>query len=302
MDFDSIDIRLFVEVAEMKSLTHGAERSYMSVPAASMRIKTIEEKLGTKLLYRTSQGVTLTPAGQSFLHHGKLLLHQLESLEGDLREYASGVRGCIRIFSNPSAMTEYLPADLRQYLAKHPDVNIELHEHMSVDIVRAVIDGVTDIGIIAGNVATEGLQVLPYRSDRNVIVVSRKHPLAAHKKISFDETLEYDYISLAKGGASHSFLCQSAHAARKTLKVRIQVGTYEALCRMVEMNVGIGLLPASAARRYARTMGIRILDLNDGWAVRDIRICFRDLQQLPTFTRELVSLLSHEQVADSVPV
>ena len=301
MDFDSIDIRLFVEVAEMRSLTHGAERSYMSVPAASMRIKTIEERLGTKLLYRTSQGVTLTPAGHAFLHHGKSILNQIKNLEGDLSEYASGVRGHIRIFSNPSAMTEFLPEDLPQYLAAHPEVNIELHEHMSSEIVRAVIEGATDIGILAGNVPTEGLQVLPYRSDRNVIVASRKHPLANRKKIAFDETLEYDYISLAKG-ASHSFLCQAAHAARKHLKIRIQVGSLEALCRMVEMNVGIGMVPASSARRYSRTMGIRVLDLTDIWAVRDIRICFRGRDQLPTFARELVSFLSHEQTRDPVPV
>lgn len=298
MDFDSIDIRLFIEVAETKSLTHGAERSYMSVPAASMRIKTIEERLGAKLLYRTSQGVSLTPAGQAFLHHGKLVLIALENLEADLREYASGVRGHIRVLSNTSAITEFLPSDLSRYLAAHPDVNIELQEHLSVDIVRAIVEGTGDIGIIAGDVATEGLQMLPYRRDRNVIVASPKHALSNRKNIAFAETLDYEYVIL--GGASRNFISHAAHAARKTLKVRIQVGNYEALCRMVEMNVGLGLLTASAAHRYAQTMDIRIIDLTDTWAIRNTRICFRNLQLLPSFTRELIDFLSHEPVKDPV--
>ena len=61
LHFDLVDLRLMVRVAEANSLTRGAEASHISLPAASTRIKNLEESLGLKLLYRTSQGVTLTP-------------------------------------------------------------------------------------------------------------------------------------------------------------------------------------------------------------------------------------------------
>ena len=295
MHFDLVDIQLFANVGETNSLTRGAERSHMSLPAASMRIKNLEESLGAKLLYRASQGVTLTPPGQAFLYHARVVLQQLEHLRGDMQEYAQGVKGHVRIFANTTAITEFLPAVLRTYLATHPDVNVDLRERLSHDIVRAVTEGTADIGIVAGSVRTEGLEVLPYRKDRLVLATAATHPLAQRKKIGFAETLEFDYIGLPEASAIHAFLNQAANDVHKALKIRIQVGNFEAVCRMIEANVGIGMLPESAARRYAQTMAIRIVQLTDAWAVRNLQICVRSLQMLPIFSRELIDLL----VADS---
>ena len=172
MDFDSVDIRLFAHIAETQSLTHGAEHSYLSVPAASLRIKSLEDKLGARLLDRTSHGTILTPAGQTFLHHGLLVLQQLEHLERDLKQYAQGVKGKLRISANNTAITEFLPPVLRQYLASHPGVDVDLRERPSEDIVRGVSHGTVDIGIVAG-VGTGDLEVLPYRRDRAAIATAR---------------------------------------------------------------------------------------------------------------------------------
>jgi DNA-binding transcriptional LysR family regulator len=97
MHFDLTDLRLMVSVAEANSVTGGAQASHLSVPAASTRIKNLEESIGAKLMVRTPQGVTLTPPGQAFVHHARLVLGQLERLRGDLQEYAKGSRatcGC----------------------------------------------------------------------------------------------------------------------------------------------------------------------------------------------------------------
>jgi DNA-binding transcriptional LysR family regulator len=293
MHFDSIDLALFVNITETGSLTRGALRSYMSVPAASMRIKAIEERLGTQLFYRTNQGLRLAPAGQVFLLHGRQVLRQLCDLEGDLREYVKGAKGHVRVLANPIAANEFLPSSLRRYLAEHQDINIELREHPSADVVRSVMEGNADIGVFAGDISTHGLEVLPYREDRNVIAVGRSHPLAKHKQIEFEETLDYDYISLSEG-PTHTFLTQAAHAQHKPLKLRIQVSNHGALCSMVEMNVGIALLPASTARRYSKSMKIKLIDLKDPWAIRHLRICVRDRQALPPLSQNLLDFLVND--------
>lgn len=300
MHFDLIDLQLFVNIAEVNSLTRGAERSHISPPAASMRIKSLEDEVGTALLYRSSQGMTLTPPGQAFLLHARAVLHQLEHLRSDLQEYARGVKGHVRIFANTTAMTEFIPAVLCRYLAGHPDVNIDLRERLSHDIVRAVSDGTTDIGIVAGNVRTEGLEVLPYRTDRLVLVVSNEHNLAGRGAIEFTDVLDENYIGLHENSAIQAFLNKAADSLGKALKIRIQVGNFEAVCRMIEANVGIGLLPESAARRYARTMGIQIVPIQDEWAVRQLQICVRSLRFLPSFAQELVDLLVQDAIGDSV--
>ncbi len=295
--FDLPDIKLFVNIAEANRLTRGAERSHMSLPAASIRIKNLEEGLGVKLLYRTSQGVTLTPPGQAFMHHARLVLQQLTDLRGDLAEYVKGSRGHVRMFANTTAIAEFLPALLPKFLATHPDVNVDLKERLSHDIVRAVTEGKVDVGIVAGNVRTEGLEVLPFQEDRLVLVTSESHPLANRERIEFSEALAYDFVGMVEASAIHSFLAQAANALHRQIKIRIQVGNFEAACRMIDANVGIGVVPHSAASRHAKSMGIRMVEISDEWAVRKLQICIRSMQALPLFARELVELLVSEGAA-----
>jgi DNA-binding transcriptional LysR family regulator len=291
MHFDLTDLRLIVNVAECNSLTGGAERSCISLPAASQRIKHLEATIGTQLLYRTTQGVTLTPPGQALLHHARLVLNQLEQMRGDLQEYARGLKGHLRVAASTTAITEFLPAVLRRYLATHPDVNVDLRERMSNEIVRAVADGTTDVGIISGSVRTENLEVIPYRRDYMVLAVPADHALAQVRSVPFAETLAQEYVGLNEASAIHQFLNERARALHRTVKLRIQVGNFEAACLLVEAGAGIGILPESAARRYARTMNIRVVPLTDDWALRHQHICVRNRRLLPSFAIDLIDLL-----------
>jgi len=289
--FDLVDLRLMVRIAEADSLTKGAEAAHMSAPAASTRIKAIEESLGVKLLHRSSPGVTLTPPGQAFVHHARLVLGQLEHLRTDLQEYARGIRGHLRVHANTTALGEFLPPVLRSYLLTHPDVNVDLQERLSHDIVRAVSEGQTDIGIVAGLVRTENLQVLPYRRDRLVLVVPAGHALAGSASISFADTLDFDHIGLAESSAIRAFLQQICEGLGRPRQQRIQVSNFEAACRMVEAAVGVAILPGSAAHRHAQTMAIAIVPLADPWAERALQIVVRSLDALPAYARDLVDLL-----------
>ena len=291
MHFDLVDLRLMVRIAETNGLTRGAEASHMSLPAASTRVKNLEESIGAKLLYRTSQGVTLTPPGQAFVHHARLVLGQIEHLRGDLQSFAKGIKGHLRVFANTTALGEFLPPVLRTYLRSHPDVNIDLRERLSHDIVRAVTEGQTDIGIVAGAVRTENLETLPYRQDTLILVVPRGHALSGGEAVAFADTLELDHVGLHEASAIHGFLRQACHQLHRVLPTRIEVGNFEAACRMVEAGVGVSILPSSAARRHALGMAIDTVPLSDPWALREMQICMRNLQALPVFARDLVDLL-----------
>lgn len=300
MHFDLVDLGLMVRVADANSITKGAELSHMSLPAASTRIKNLEESIGAKLLYRTSQGVTLTPPGRALVQHARVVLGQIEHLRSDLQEYAAGIKGHLRVLANTTAL-EYLPLVLRSYLLRHPDVNIDLRERLSHDIVRAVGEGQTDLGIVAGQVATDNLEVVPYRSDRLVLVVPRAHSLAGASVIDFASTLEYDHVGLLESSAIHGFLAQVCAQSNRQLKLRIQVGNFEAACRMIEAAVGVAIVPVSVARRHALTMDIVIVPLSDTWAIRSMQICMRSFKALPGFARELVDLLAEDARSAQTP-
>ncbi len=294
MQFDLTDLRLFVAIAETDSLTKGAERVHTSASAASVRIKNLEERLGVKLLLRSSQGVSLTPPGQSLAHHARQVMGQLEHLHHDLLEYAQGVKGHLRLYASTTAMTEFLPRVLGRYLAAWPDVNIELKEQPSTDIVRAVADGRIDLGIVSGTARTQGLEVRRYHRDRLVLVVPAGHPLATQPSTPFLAALDYHHVGLHEGSAIHVFLGEVAAALNRKVSRRIQVGNFEAGCRMVESGVGVLVMPESAARRYAAQLRVAVLALQDDWAVRNLQICARSFQRLPGFAQDLVQLLEQD--------
>lgn len=292
MHFDITDLRLFVAVAETNNLTRGAERCHLSPASVSVRIKNTEENLGTKLFIRSSHGVTLTAPGQAFVHHAKIVLAQLEHLRNDVQDYDRGIKGHLRFVASITAIAEYLPAALGRFLSSHPDVSIDLKERPSSDVVRAVSEGSADLGIVAGPVRTENLEVKPYRSDRLVLVVPSQHELAGARAIKFADTLAFDYVCLPEGTGLYAFLMQQVQDLGRTIKMRVQIGNFEACCRMIEEHVGIGIIPLSAASRLSKQMAVDIVDLSDDWAVRKLTLCARNFDLLPTFVKELVEVLT----------
>ncbi len=302
MHFDLTDMQLMVNVAGAQSMTKGAERSFLSLPAASNRVKNLESHLGTALFYRNSQGVTLTPSGEAFVRHARIVLRQLEHLRGDIQEYASGVKGRVRVYANTTAMNEFMPEILAQYLAAHPDVNVELRERLSYLVVKAVADGTADIGVTAQAGGGESIEFLPYRTDRLALVTHIDHPLAGNTSVDFDETLSYDYVGLSEASAIHAFLLQAADDLGRVLRFRVEVSNFEAACRMIAAHVGIGVIPESAARRYVKDMPLKIISLNDAWALRRLHICVRQFDRLPVFAKELVSLLVKDGSKEHIDV
>lgn len=289
--FDLVDLRLFVEVAEGNTLTRGAERVFLSVAAASLRIKSLEEGLGAQLLYRKKRGVSPTRAGEVFLEHARRVLDEVDQLQSSIQPFSQGVRGHVRLFANATAICEFLPTVLARFFETHPAITVDLQERLSAEIVRAVLEGVADIGVISARVAADGLETLPYKKDRMVLAVPEGHPLSEVPFIHFADTLDHEFITLDSHSATYSYLQQEVLQLGRGMHQRIQVGSYDAMCRMVEAGVGIGVLPEMAARRHAKSSRIRIVQLLDDWATRELRICMRRQSELPVFARELIEFI-----------
>jgi DNA-binding transcriptional LysR family regulator len=291
MQFDLADLSLFRHVVEAGSITHGAERAHLALAAASTRIRNMEEALGAALLVRRRQGVTPTQAGRTLLAHARTILRQAERMREDLGAYGGGLAGQIRVFSNTNALTEFLPEALSSFLSTHPHVSVDLEERLSDEIVGLIAEGVADIGIVAGTVDVSSLATYPFRKDRFVLVVAREHPLAKKTKLAFAQLLDHDFVGLDRASALQRFLADKAARIGKPLRLRVQLRSFDAVCRLVECNVGIGIVPETTARRAARTLAIAVVALSDPWAPRELTICIRNLAALPPYARQLVEHL-----------
>ena len=291
MHFDLTDLRLFVLTADEGNLTRAAAGRHLSLAAASARIKALETQAGLALLYREARGVRLTPAGEAFLHHARGVLRQAEQLRTDLQEYGGGLRGHVRVFANTTAVTDFLPEILPSFLKANPKVNVDLQEKPNADIARGVLDGRADLGIVAGQVDTLGLRAIHFSTDRLVLVGPRGHRFARRKRMAFAETLDEDAVGMQHGSTLQAFLAQITEKLGKPLKLRIQLASFDAMCRMIGAGVGVGIVPESAALRNLKPMGLVQINLSDDWAVRERFVLVREREAVPAFAQSLIETL-----------
>jgi DNA-binding transcriptional LysR family regulator len=291
MPFDLTDLRLFLHVVEAASITRGAAASHLALASASERIRDLEARLGTRLLDRERRGVKPTPAGTAFAHHARLMLQQMERMRGEMADYAHGLRGHVRLLANTAAATEFLPAAVAGFLAAHPNIDIDLEERPSHQIVRAVADGSADAGIVADIVDPGALETWPIALDQLALVVPADHPLGSVQHIAFRDVLDQDFVGLARGSALQHHLADQASRLGRPLRLRVRVTGFEAICRMVEAGAGCGILSETAARRYRGVMAIRTVPLSDAWAKRTLMLCTRREDALPAHARQLVAHL-----------
>jgi DNA-binding transcriptional LysR family regulator len=291
MRYDLIDLRLFCDVVEAGTITGGAERSALALAAASTRIRGMEEQLGAPLLVRSRQGITPTPAGRTLLKHARSILAQSARMREDLGAYAGGLSGEVRLLANTNALAEFLPEALSSFLADHPHVSVDLEERLSDEIVGLIAEGVGDVGIVAGTVDMGKLETFPFRSDRFVVVTSADHPLAGRSSVTFSEVLAHDFVGLERSSSLQRFLAGKAAREGRPLRLRVQLRSFDGVCRLVECGVGIGVVPKTTAARAAKTMALGVVELADDWALRELRICVRSMAELGLYARELVEAL-----------
>lgn len=300
MRYDLTDLRLFVAIAEERNLTRGAARAHLAPSSASHRLRLLEEELGAPLFERLARGLALTRAGDALLRNARQVFAQIEQMHADLSPYASGVRGHVSLWANTHATHSYLPNDLAGFLKQHPQVSISLEEHTSPEIALAVANGDVEIGVLAEFESTENVESgqrierIAYRRDRLVLVVPGGHPLAARARVRFAEVLDYPFVMLHAGSAIHTFTTNAAAALGRHLDVRIQVRSFEAVCRMVGAGVGIGLVPRSAVPSATLREPPVTVELDESWAQRDLQIAVRKRAMLSGFASALVDSLSEQ--------
>ena len=289
---DLTSLQLFVAVCELGSIGRAAEREFIAASAVSKRLSDLETAVDTALLYRHSRGVTLTPAGESLLHHARTVLFGLERMQGELSEYADGVRGHVRMHANISAIFQFLPEDLGAFAREHSQIKIDLQEHLSSDVLNAVHEGAADLGICYLALEHQGLQTRPYRQDQLVLITPQQHPLAQQESIDYADALPYDQVGLHSNSSINRAMRQAALRAGQSIRLRIRVTGLDAMCRMIDNGLGVGIMPRRAFELLHGAGQLACIPLRDPWAQRQLQLVARDFSTLPQPARLLVEHLT----------
>ncbi len=297
MRYELTDLRVFLAIAQAKSLSAGAAEMHLTAPSASYRLKNLEQAMGASLFERTSKGMVLTPAGMTVKKYADSIFGSVDRLHGEMQRHINGISGHIRVFANSSTLTGIAPV-LSRYLAHYPNVNVDLEERLSEDTVRAVLDGNADVGLVAGQIDLHGLHAITYGHDELVFVVPAGHPLAASSRVPLETALTYDLVSIGRKTSNFLYLQGMASRLGMNPRVRVHAPTFEAVLQCVQEGVGIALVPRSIARPALQAHRLAAVGLDEAWAQREQKVVTREPETLPAYARDFVAYVAAQPLPE----
>jgi len=292
-DIDLKTLRLFVAVADCRSMARAAEQERIEPSAISKRIAQLEDDLGVELLVRGRRGVQTTAAGLALLEHARSVVFTMDRIVADAASFSGGMHGHVRLIATASALAEALLDDIASFLREpdHEHIQVDIEERVSRELVHEVRDGNASLGVCWDRVDFEGLAHRGYRRDRLALAVYAGHPLAGRASVGFEETLAFDHVGLPPTTAVHTMLQRAAASAGRTVRYRVVVSSFDAALRVVAANLGVSVVPLEVGRRSAAGADIELIPIDDAWAERRFAICFRDAEALPAASQRLVAYL-----------
>ena len=273
LHFDLTSLRLLIATAELGSLTAAAADQHLTVTAASRRIAELEEQLGVALFKRARYGMNMTEAGTQLLGHARQMMKACQSMQLDAYAFAHGNKGVVRVAACTSAVLQFLPGEIREFLRRYPDIRIDLQELDSHGVADAVTGGRADIGVLVPGINDAGLSLASYRRDEIVVVVSRAHEFAARKSLAFSDLLACDFVDLPEGTAVARLMRRLADRHDTILKTGIRVRDFASMLAMVAAGIGVGLMPRGVVEHIAGVLEVEAIPLDDAWARRDVKLC-----------------------------
>jgi DNA-binding transcriptional LysR family regulator len=299
MRLDLTTLRLFLTVIEERNMARAAEREHISAPAVTKRISDLEATLGVTLIERQSTGVRPTAAGAALAVEARELMRGVDRMVGKLSEYAQGQRGEVKILCSASGLVGALPEDLKAFMLAHPRVAVSLEERHAAQVLKGIAEGEADIGVFAYHAAakslsiTQDLSVDRYQTLRLGIVTSRQHPLSRRTRISFAEATEYEFVGCSQTSVVGALIGEITRSQGLEYRNSLIVTGFEAVRRMVQADLGIGVLPEYYARPYVAGMLLEYIPLEDDWAWYQIDVCTKATDTLPMAVRLMRAHLMH---------
>lgn len=292
MQFDLTDLRLLMAIADTGSLSRAAAGFPLALSAASNRLRLLEQRIGLPLFVRHADGMTPTPAGRIALDHARRVVGESQQLGEALKALAGQRRVNVRVAANTVANSTFLPPALGPFLNDFPEVDLQIEEMPSEQVLRAVLAEEVDVGVLDGNISLTGIITLPFRHDRLVLFVPGDHALAGSGHCLLREALGYPFVGMPRERALQYFVEEKATLLGRPLTVRVRTPSFFALAQLVVQGVGLAVLPEAVARRHQTDATTAIVALDDPWATRELRLGVRNPDQLSAQARQLVNYLS----------
>lgn len=302
-DLDLTTLRLFVTVCETGNMRRASEEANMVASAVSKRLAQLEDTVGARLLLRKRHGVAPTPAGETLLQHARSMLMSARLIERDMAGHAAGLQGRVNVLATASVMAESLADHIARFLKEpaHRNIQIDLEERISPEVVRGIREGVAALGICWDAAETGLLHTRTYTHDHLCVAVRHDHPLASRESVHLADTLDYEQVIMPIHSAVEVMLQREASLLGKRLLHRVIVTNFEAAMRVVRADLAIAVVPREVTPLHAQAWGLKILPLLEPWARRRFVLCHRGEETLTPAAQLLLEALSAYAAEETAP-
>jgi DNA-binding transcriptional LysR family regulator len=260
MDIDAL--QAFVAVAENQSFSQAAEHLFLTQPAISKRVASLEAELDTRLFDRIGRKVELTESGQALLPRARNILMDIEDSRRAISNLSGKIGGKLRIGTSHHIGLHRLPPVLRSFTRQYPEVELDLHFMDSEEACRAVEHGDLELGIVTLPLVTpEDLHIHFIWPDPLAIVVEKHHPLTKQQHITLTELAKEPAILPTHGTYTREIIEKTIAPEKLQLNIRLATNYLETIKMMVSIGLGWSVLPSSMLNKDLVTLSISGLHL-----------------------------------------
>ena len=268
-------LKVFCDVVETRSFSIAASQNYVTQSAVSQQIRMLEEKYGRQLLERTRGNVQLTPAGEILYQTSKEIVQRYQDVEAQLQAVANVVAGTVRVATVHTIGLYELSVQLKGFLKAYPQVQLMLGYARSATIYEDALKGNVDLGVVAYPSRRPGITVLPFREDRLVVVCPPHHPLAKHKQVSIKKLAGEPLVGFERDIPTRKETDRVLRRHGLEARYVMELDNAEIMKRVVEIGLGVAILPEAAVRPEVRGGTLVALQVSDEVFLRPLGIIHR---------------------------
>lgn len=288
---DLRQLEMFRAVAENASFTLAGEQLHVAQSAISRKIKMLEIELGDQLFKRVNKRIFLTPAGDTMLRYTRRIFQELRNAALEVSDLAEMKRGKLRIGSGMTACMSLLPPVIERFQTRYPKIDIQVVTGSADMLLLQIRNNILDIGVLTLPVSSTDLEVVPFTTEEMVVVVSPKNrKLKNRRTMKAAELAEHPMILFNHGSSTRMLLDQYFERIGVSPIVAMESESVATIKPLVQINLGVSLLPLRAVQPEARRGELHYLRISDVKLSRNIGLVFHKSDYQPKALRELIEL------------
>ena len=290
-------LKVFCDLVETQSFSLAAERNFITQSAVSQQIKTLEDKFKRRLLERVRgrREVRLTTAGEVFYRESKNVLASYAELNENMRGLVGSVGGTVKVATVYSVGLHELPPKVREFMSKFPSAKIDLEYSRTTRVVRDVLSGTVELGVVAFPEPRRGLTIVPMLSDRLVLICPPDHKFAKLKKIKAKELKGLDFVLFERDIPTRKATDKILKSHGVEVCKAAEFDNIETIKRAVEVGFGLAIVPHPSVIDEERNNQLAVVEFAEKEWVRPVGVIYRNDRNLSLAAKKFVQLLENAE-------